>query len=68
MATEVTPRLTSIPGARAALGGIGHTTLYDLINKGELQKVNLGRRSFIVTESLDALIDRLTDTNANTAD
>jgi len=57
--TEVRRRLVSIPNARAELGGIGNTTIYDLINKGELQKVNIGRRSFVVAESLDALVDRL---------
>jgi predicted DNA-binding transcriptional regulator AlpA len=61
MGTETKRRLTPLLEARHQLGGIGHTTIYDLIAKGELQKVNLGRRSFIVTESLDALVDRLSE-------
>ena len=60
MGTEVKPRLVSIPGARAELGGIGHTTLYDLIKRGELVKVNIGRRGFITSESLAAYVDRIT--------
>jgi hypothetical protein len=59
LGTEAKRRLTPILEARHMLGDIGHTTIYGLINSGELQKVNLGRRSFIVTESLDALVDRL---------
>jgi hypothetical protein len=55
-----TRRLVSIPDARAQLGGIGHTTIYDLINRGHLVKVNIGRRSFITAESLAAYVDSLT--------
>lgn len=52
-------RLVSIPEARAFLGGIGHTTIYELINRGELLKVNIGRRGFITAESLAAYVNRL---------
>jgi hypothetical protein len=52
-------RLHSIPEARDALGGIGHTTIYDLIKRQELVKVNIGRRGFITSESLAAYVDRL---------
>lgn len=55
-----TARLVSIPEARAMLGGIGHTTAYELSNRGELVKVNIGRRSFITAESLAAYVDRIT--------
>ncbi|MCI4674787.1 helix-turn-helix domain-containing protein [Candidatus Mycolicibacterium alkanivorans] len=56
-------RLVAIPDARHNLGGIGHTTIYDLINRGELTKVNIGRRSFITAESIAAYVDRLNDAN-----
>jgi hypothetical protein len=59
--TEINRRLVSIPDARAELGGIGHTTIYDLINRGELVKVNIGRRSFITAESLVAYVDSLSE-------
>ena len=58
--TPIARRLVPIPEAREILGGIGHTTIYDLFSKGELQKVNLGRRSFVVAESIDSYLDRLT--------
>lgn len=56
----MTRRLVSIPDARLELGGIGHTTLYELVKRGELKKVNIGRRGFITAESLVAYVDRLT--------
>jgi excisionase family DNA binding protein len=52
-------RLVPIPEARQVLGGIGHTTVYQLIKRGEIVKVNIGRRGFITSESLDAYMDRL---------
>ncbi|WP_406813985.1 helix-turn-helix transcriptional regulator [Mycobacterium sp. M23085] len=57
----MTRRLVSIPDARLELGGIGHTTLYELVKRGELKKVNIGRRGFITAESLVAYVDRLTE-------
>lgn len=54
-------RLVSIAEARALLGGIGHTTIYELIKRGEITKVNIGRRGFITSESLAAYVDRLTE-------
>lgn len=59
MSNEV-KRLVSILEAREQwLGGIGHTTMYDLIKRGEVIKVNIGRRSFVTSESLAAYLDRL---------
>jgi hypothetical protein len=51
--------LVSIREARELLGGIGHTTLYALVKRGEIVKVNIGRRGFITSESLEAYVDRL---------
>ncbi|WP_176234756.1 helix-turn-helix domain-containing protein [Mycobacterium simiae] len=56
---QTVKRLVSIPEARQVLGGIGHTTLYELIKKGEVNKVNIGRRGFVTSESLEAYVDRL---------
>jgi len=53
--------LTPITGACIALGGVGRTKVYDLVNQGELIKVNIGRRGFITTESLTAYVDRLAE-------
>jgi hypothetical protein len=54
-----TKLLVSIPEARELLGGIGHSKLYELVNRGDIVKVNIGRRGFITSESLDAYVARL---------
>ncbi|MBR0658376.1 excisionase family DNA-binding protein [Neoroseomonas oryzicola] len=51
-------RLAPIPNA-SARGGWGRTTTYDLIRKGEIRLVKVGRRSLIDMASVDAYIDRL---------
>jgi len=53
--------LVSIPEARATLGGIGNTTIYELFKQGELVKVNIGRRGFVTVESLRGYVARLLD-------
>jgi hypothetical protein len=59
---DVVNRLVSIQEAREKwLGGLGRTTVYELIDRGELVKVNIGRRSFITTDSLAAYVDRLSE-------
>jgi hypothetical protein len=54
-------RLVSIPETRHLLGDIGHTTVYELVKRGEIVKVNIGRRGFITSESLEAYLDRLSE-------
>lgn len=46
--------------ARDKLGGISRTTLWELVNRGELIRVNVGRRGFITTKSVAAYVDRIT--------
>jgi predicted DNA-binding transcriptional regulator AlpA len=59
---ELVNRLVSIQEARETwLGGIGRTTVYELIKQGQLVKVNIGSRGFITTESLDAYVARLSE-------
>ena len=53
------PRLIPVPGVQTELGGISRTTVYELVNRGELTKVSIGRRSFITAESLASYIDRI---------
>ncbi|WP_234811648.1 helix-turn-helix domain-containing protein [Mycolicibacterium canariasense] len=43
----------------AMLGDVGRTTLWKLVKANELEQVNIGRRSFITAESLQAYVDRL---------
>ncbi|SPM27187.1 helix-turn-helix domain-containing protein [Mycobacterium terramassiliense] len=52
--------MTRDEGARFRLGGISRTTIYDLINQGELVHVNIGRRGFVTAASIDAYIERRT--------
>jgi hypothetical protein len=57
--------ITSGPnGVSAKLGGIGRTKIYGLIDEGELTKVNIGRRSFVTTESIvDISLSMRAETN-----
>ena len=54
-----TALIVTIPGSCQTLGGISRTTLYELIERDELVRVNIGRRAFITRASLDAYVDRL---------
>src|SRR6188472_4321545 len=56
--TNQTVTLHSVPEAQVRLGGLGKTTLYDLVAKGELETVKIGRRTFIPSDSVQAFIDR----------
>ena len=53
----ITRRLVAIADATAELGGVSRSTIYDLVNRGELTKVNIGRRGFITAESLDVYVE-----------
>jgi excisionase family DNA binding protein len=58
--SELVNRLVSIQEAREKwLGGVGRTTVYELIKRGELTQVHIGRRGFITAKSLAAYVDRL---------
>lgn len=56
----MTRNLYPIAEAAERLGGIGRTTIYELVKGGDLVKVNIGRRGFITAGSLDAYIESLT--------
>ena len=58
---EIERLLVSIPGAQAALALGSRTTIYELVDRNELVKVKIGRRSFITAESLAAYVDRLSE-------
>jgi excisionase family DNA binding protein len=62
-----TRRLVPIPEARQVLGGIGHSTIYEMIDRGEITRVHVGRRALITSESLAAYIDRLARASAGGA-
>jgi excisionase family DNA binding protein len=37
--------------------GIGRTKLYELIHKGELVAIKIGRRTLVTTASIEALVN-----------
>lgn len=51
--------LVPIPETQEALGGVGRTTVWKLVKDKQLEQVNIGRRSFITAESLEAYVGRL---------
>jgi len=46
------------------LGGVGRTMIYELVNRGELVKVKIGRRGFITAKSIAAYVDRISEAAA----
>lgn len=60
MQTRELARLVPIDDAQRELGGIGRTTLYELIDQGHLVRARIGRRAFITGESIAAYIDSIT--------
>jgi len=59
MQTGARRMLVSIPDTCAELGGVSRTTVYDLVNRGLLNKVNIGSRGFITSQSLTAYVESL---------
>ena len=53
--------LVPLDEAMHQLGDIGRTKLYELIDDGEIVRVNVGRRSFVLSESIAAYVDRLAE-------
>lgn len=47
------------PDAGQALGGLGRTKLYDLIARGDLRSVTIGRRRFIPAVAISEYVERL---------
>ena len=61
MASESDRLLVPYDEARRKLGDIGRTTMYELFERGELVRVNIGRRGFVTAKSLAAYVDRLSE-------
>ena len=55
------PILVSVEDARAMLGGIGRTNLYQRLSCGELESVKIGKRRLVRLSSIHALIDKAGD-------
>jgi len=56
---QINQLLLSYPEAMAALGGIGKTKFFEILP--ELEKVNIGRRTFVTTASVERYVRRLTE-------
>ena len=53
------PIFADIKEARRQLGGCGHTKIYELIKQNELEKVKLGSKTLITTESIRRYANKL---------
>lgn len=50
------PLLYSIDDARALLGGVGRTWLFEQISTGRVRSIKLGRRTMIPVAEIEALV------------
>lgn len=57
VAKEIVPNIS---------GRISRATIYRLIQRGELTKVNIGRRGFVTSDSISAYIERLVASSSGT--
>ncbi|MAM38695.1 MAG: excisionase [Erythrobacter sp.] len=55
--TEVEPITMRVPEACRYLG-IGRSTLYVLIGRGEIEVIKLGSSTLVLTESLRSIVDK----------
>lgn len=53
---DIQSPILPLPAARKYLGGIGMSTLYEKMSRGELEVCKLGGRSFVTRRSCDVLI------------
>jgi 5-keto 4-deoxyuronate isomerase len=56
-AVQATPN--TVADTQRLLGGLGRTKIYDLVNRRELVKVNIGTRGMITMQSIQNYIERL---------
>ena len=56
--TQIEPLSVDIPGA-CQLTGLGRSKLYDLLGRGEIASVKVGKRRLILVAELRAWLQRL---------
>lgn len=56
MSNTITPRLVSLSDAAQMLGGLSRTSLYKLMNNGELASVRVAGRRMIPVTSIEDLV------------
>jgi excisionase family DNA binding protein len=54
--TQLLHRIESV----AAQLDVARTTVYEIVKRGELQTVHIGRRALVTDQSLRAYVERLT--------
>jgi hypothetical protein len=64
---QLTPLAVPIAEAQRMLGGISRTSVYELAKGGQLKKIRIGRRGLIIVASINALVDRLAETQPSDA-
>lgn len=57
-APSVAPICVRVDRALSELN-IGKTKLYELLASGELEAIRIGRRTLVLQDSIDALVERL---------
>ena len=57
-ATGITPLLLTVKQAAVALG-LGRTTTYELVMRGHLSSVKVGRRRLVLRDGIQRFIDEL---------
>lgn len=57
-APSATPICVRVDRALSELN-IGKTKLYELLASGELEAIRIGRRTLVLQDSIDALVERL---------
>ena len=62
----IEPIVMRVPDACRYLG-IGRSTLYVLIGKGEIEVIKMGSATLVITASLRSLVERLRSPNAQQA-
>lgn len=60
--TGVAKRLLSVADAAEATG-LSRSSIYKLIDNGELDSLKIGSRRLVITDSIDRFIDRLRNAN-----
>lgn len=61
--TDIEPIAMRVPDACRYLG-IGRSTLYVLIGKGEIEVIKMGAATLVLTASLRSLVERLRSSDA----
>ena len=54
----ITPRLTVKVTDAMGMLGIGRTKLYDLIGRGEIETIKIGKATRVIVESVYAFVER----------